>query len=1242
MELNNDLLLELQKRLKVGNRKGVHLNAVPGNSRYKFDITRLRHIDKDLPEKFIGVLLDKQSFNFRISWKDSTTKTGKEFSKQKTQLSKITTTLENIINQAETIESEKGINTFGFGFPLLVRHDIADGKITVAPVLIWSMRLQRTREFNTWEVVRQVDDPIYVNEVLMNHLLGDSKIAIKQISPEMLENGLIEKPELVKVCADVLKAVRLHNPKNLEEMISEGLNTITEIGLRDVSEVNQFGLRPSLSDMVPNPGDAELIYSGLFSIFEVQKQSIIKDFDYLIDKKSASIQIGDIQDHRFQSITSVETDPSQQGIVNALNSRRNIVVQGPPGTGKSQTLTAMLINALENHKRVVVVCEKRTALEVLYNALAGTDSPTGAAKSGRSLREHCVLIKDVEKDRRMVVDSVRSRVKSLDAFSRNARPVYSSDILNTIHQRINSQIDTINNKHRKLGHKILEDKNWTDLVGALLHQTDGHDAFRSELDHTLFSWGASEYNRYLTIIARGEVLYRRYGDIEDKVFLNHARLQENNPYLLKDKIIASVKGYLSDVDVLTELWNNRNWLQRIWFPKYKRALKSINEKILSDGWIKENALISVKKHADVLSLQTQLKNLQDYLSTERFHDEYNWAVFTAGLNENELVVLNQLKKQHAWQKYFIAQYFYLLLQAEANTDLPHDEYEWIEYAENRKGLEKEQLKYIRDFWMVRQLEAIAEFETQSKDILVENLYNQRSSNRFKRLTLRQIVQMSPDLFTAFFPVILTTPEVCSNLFSHPDGCFNGYFDIVMFDEASQLRLEENLPAMLKGKQIIVSGDEHQMPPSNFFNKVLDGSVENEDDFTEDEDDVVFDKNNVFLGCESLLDFANELRFDKRHLDFHYRSRHPYLIDFSNHAFYGRRLKPMPNSQNYTPIFFIHIQASFIDYVNEAEADKVLDLIEYHIQPNDDGTYPSVGVATFNMQQRDLIQSKIVERQKLPEHESFNAKMTALHTSGFFVKNLENIQGDERDIIILSTTYGPGADGKFMQRFGPVNQRAKGYKLLNVIITRAKHRIYVCSSIPLEYIVRYREFLLEEGSNNRAAVLYAYLAYAKAVSEKNEEARQAVLDALTENDANDRSGLSGETEDLQCLFEAYVHRELSSVYGSEKVKYKKSYAGLTLDVVILPEGGKPGVVVECDANKDHLSREAYLLDYHRKKVLENQGYHFIRVWSVNWWRNPKLEAKKLLDTIADIYSGKKTFNSNDGLILFPLLDGNASA
>ena len=135
-------------------------------------------------------------------------------------------------------------------------------------------------------------------------------------------------------------------------------------------------------------------------------------------------------------------------------------------------------------------------------------------------------------------------------------------------------------------------------------------------------------------------------------------------------------------------------------------------------------------------------------------------------------------------------------------------------------------------------------------------------------------------------MVLATPEVCSTLFR---GQIES-FDIVLLDEASQLRVEETLPALLKGKQKIVAGDEHQMPPSNYFSKVFEGDID-DDNLEEELEEQKVILQNVLLGSESLLEFATSLNFDQRYLDFHYRSRHPFLIDFSNQAFYKGRLCP---------------------------------------------------------------------------------------------------------------------------------------------------------------------------------------------------------------------------------------------------------------------------------------------------------------------------------------------------------------
>ena len=348
MELTEKLLSELQRRLKIGNRRGVHLNAIPANSRYKFDLNRLSHIDKDLPNNFIKSLLTELPLKFRISWKDNVPDLNSLFQEDQTQLVRITKAFENLINQTDAIESEKGINTFGFGFPILARRDRADNKLTVAPILIWSLRIRRTKEFNTWEILRNEDDPIYINEVLINHLQSDSEIEIEQIPSEMLDDGLINKAELIEICSNLIKAINTKSPEDLEDTFKKKLETITAIG--DKAHYEKLPL---------NSTNSFIDFSGLFSIFEVQKQNIINDYGDLMELEGVDLDLEDMEKHSFQPISSVETDPSQQSILHSLEATRNVLIQGPPGTGKSQTLTAILVNALENNKKTIVVCKKK-------------------------------------------------------------------------------------------------------------------------------------------------------------------------------------------------------------------------------------------------------------------------------------------------------------------------------------------------------------------------------------------------------------------------------------------------------------------------------------------------------------------------------------------------------------------------------------------------------------------------------------------------------------------------------------------------------------------------------------------------------------------------------------------------------------------------------------------------------------------------------------------------------------------
>ncbi|MFC3158683.1 AAA domain-containing protein [Chryseobacterium arachidis] len=1325
--LNPEIFQAFQNKLKTGNRRGVHLNAIPGSSRYKFDLARLSEIHKSLPEHFIINLLTQKNVNFKFSIHDKISdevpkeavndsiylshdenteieKNTTEISlvKDKTKnaaLEKLSASLENLIFQNDVIQSEKGINSLGFGFPILIRKDM-DGQISASPVLIWSVTIKPVNELNTWEISRTEDDPIYVNEVLINHLQSDSGITLEQIPEEMLADGKIDKSELLEICQTLLGQLK----------ITQNLDFI----LNNYEEIPLIKSKASYEDQLQNKGDAIIIKSGVFSIFEVQKQNIINDYESL---KREFKPLENAIKADFQSITSIETDPSQQGILESLKSQTKILIQGPPGTGKSQTLTAVLVNALENKQKTIVVCEKQTALEVLYSALH---------KLG--LERYCIMIKDSVSDRKPVVDAVRNTIDPAD-FRKAGQPYSIQSLQDQLTGILQHKI-TINEVHELLNSDLIPGKNLTEIVGDLLKFNETKENIN--LQDLQFSFSEEEFKDIEYVLEKGKEVYEEYKPFEKSSFLTPEKLISENFHNSLQNLDTSFQNYekmwdeiqsliidfkpvyeekrkldfaqnfqklsllINETEVITSVLNQNSeeFHQEItngFFYKFMALFSSAKKKKISNQkrlleisstikqislseffpsielsdnrWNNKNEILNYRQKTQNLQAEFSAKleeqfNTIDFLNVfdpvisgketemisqriqqlkksisndqwikdlnfgntyqsfdnylisvlDRYRSyrnhpenpllkEFNWFYFSQPLTIFQKKILEKLYSVNDWKATFYSAYFPLLLSKYSDTKLNFSERNYEEITRKIKQYGASQQNFIQYFWNDSQQNAVKKFEQTNKDITVANLYNKRSSINHKRLTLRQIVQKDIDLFTNFFPIILTTPDACSNLFQGK----NFYFDHVVFDEASQLKLEDNLPAMLKGKNIIIAGDEHQMPPSNYFSKVFDGVIEDEDDI-ESENEVITYKNSL-LNIESLLDFATESQFEKNHLDFHYRSKHPYLIDFSNHAFYNSRLKPLPTKSETLPIEFFQVDGIFDDHTNKEEAEKVLEILQ-NIQPLKDGNYPSVGIATFNISQRNYIKRQIVQQINLPGNEIFKEKIQGLEAAGLFIKNLENIQGDERDIIIMSTTYGRKPGGKFIQSFGPINH-TKGYKLLNVIITRAKEKIYVCNSIPEEIFSNYKEALQQEGSNNRKAVLYAYLAYCKSVSDKNESQRLEILDTLDQLGYVDHS----KRNTVSNGFIDVIYDRLQQDFPQLNMLKKHHFGGYEFDILIENENGK-SIIVEAMSKEKYSGNLGYLEDLHKEKIVRNAGFEYVRIWSQNCWQNLDAEIQKI--------------------------------
>ena len=279
------------------------------------------------------------------------------------------------------------------------------------------------------------------------------------------------------------------------------------------------------------------------------------------------------------------------------------------------------------------------------------------------------------------------------------------------------------------------------------------------------------------------------------------------------------------------------------------------------------------------------------------------------------------------------------------------------------------------------------------------------------------------------PVWLCSPETVAQIFPREP-----VFDVVVFDEASQLRLEESLPVLLRGKRIVIAGDPRQLPPTRFFESAL--AVSEDDDVQTDQD--LFEQQQGEV--EDLLGAALGLDLQQCYLDVHYRSKYPELIAFSNEHFYASRLQPIPSHPSAPrepapPVEIEHVGGIYHRRCNEGEADRIVQIITELLSRKEP---PSIGVACFNLVQRDLVAEKLDDQASqdavfAKRLEKARMRQGTGSFEGLFIKNLENVQGDERDYILISTTYGPDSTGKFYRRFGPLG-RSGGGRRLNVLIT----------------------------------------------------------------------------------------------------------------------------------------------------------------------------------------------------------------
>ena len=472
-----------------------------------------------------------------------------------------------------------------------------------------------------------------------------------------------------------------------------------------------------------------------------------------------------------------------------------------------------------------------------------------------------------------------------------------------------------------------------------------------------------------------------------------------------------------------------------------------------------------------------------------------------------------------------------------------------------------------------------------------NALNHELGKKRKVKPVRKLLEKYEHILFDIAPCWLASPEMVSNIFPLEQNMF----DLVIVDEASQLAAERALPFLYRGERLIIAGDEKQLKPHDLF------QIKEDDD--DEEDDTV--------NIESLLLLAKR-RYTSTTLRWHYRSRWQQLIDFSNHAFYNGMLQVSPNVHLKTtdpPILWVDCpEGMWENRTNVAEAAKVVDTLYNILQDHKDGTVPTIGIITFNDEQKNIIMDEIENRQK--KDPAFDELYKEIETpaSGkkddeIFVRNIENVQGDERDIIIFSIGYAKDPEGKFRLQFGTLN-RDGGENRLNVAITRASQKIVVVCSIDP------RDMKVEGTKNPGPKRLKDFLVYANAVSNGDTEKVGQILESLS-------SGMNKtqqQTKQFDSEFEELVHDKLESLGYTVETQVGQSGYRIDLAIVHPKDSSKYILGVECDGAMFHSGKSVRERDVTRQKFLERRGWNIDRIWSRNWWRDPDGEVQRIKEKV----------------------------
>lgn len=706
---------------------------------------------------------------------------------------------------------------------------------------------------------------------------------------------------------------------------------------------------------------------------------------------------------------------------------------------------------------------------------------------------------------------------------------------------------------------------------------------RDERYNRSLAGGLHFLDKCLTVLDKCDETQYRYAGMEEEYGVPYANPQYTDgvfelleEYLETDVIESIAKDFMEDYESMAK---------EAFYDKLLKYLESITTKNMENASFNFFMTCFPEEDFTIISVHALVERVDACQDMGRLTAWLAYVDMTKQFEEAELGDYLMYMQENSvpngriipiYKKGFLTKWYYDILE-HCNVDylLKFQDYAHESSIDHFKMQDVKQMKLAQ----ARLDEMLSHKKPSGVNVMSNamdeiSILRKEGGKKRKIMPLRKLFKVIPTLLQKLKPCFMMSPLSVS-YFLDSDMY---EFDMVIFDEASQILPEDAIGAIYRGKQVIIAGDTKQMPPTSFFS----AASKNTDDYDNDDDDD--DETYVDIVSESILDEANTC-LPSCMLSWHYRSKDESLIAFSNKEIYGDKLITFPNCKKGIDrgLEYIYVPNGYYEgkpkNCNVMEAKKCVQLVAQHIVNHPER---SLGIIAFSEKQQSAIEDAVNSwRLKNPMYEDF---FTEDKEEPFFVKNLENVQGDERDTIIFSICYAKNKQGKMYMRFGPLGL-AGGERRLNVAITRAKYNVKLVGSIYPN------DLNITETTALGVQLLAKYISYAM---------------------ANDYEMPMGSSE--LATDEYFVDMVADFIIESGyRIRRNVGASQYKLDIAVIhPDSSNEFFAgIECDGSNYTMARTARDRDITRKNIMTMMGWDMYHVWSVAWYKNPDAAKEKLL-------------------------------